>query len=291
MSMIRKYMRSRFHYGKILEIDFSQLEIYVLAHLSGDPTLKSHLRTGKDLHAISAEALFGPNYTPKMRKVAKQLSFQLQYGAGYKSMAQSNNITEQLAKNFIDDYYARYPKIKAYHDALYETIVSNRVSDGSERTKLGVPAGKSKVQSETGRIYTYVEQDAPEWMRTPKFPGATPVYATFSPTKVKNYQNQGMATGDIVPVIMGKLFRRLNEFNSMHPHYRPVRFINTVHDSFVFDCMNEDPVMREWARIALSIMEDSKNILKQELNIDFTMDLKAEAEYGDNWLDMEELIL
>ena len=223
MSDILKHYTSRFPDGYLLEVDFSQLEILVLAFLSGDEQLRKDLLSGADLHTISAQKLFGVSKpSDKQRKIAKMLSFQLQYGSGAKNMAQSNGIPEATAKKFIENYYDRYPGVKKYQDDMIKKVEANR-TPSSERTKLGRPAGVSEVRSLTGRRYTFKEQDAPEWSARD---------ASFSPTQIKNYPTQGFATGDIVPLALGKLF----------------------------DC-NSKLVAKKWAKEAKSIMEDSPKYL------------------------------
>ena len=282
-------MVSRYEYGRILEIDYSQLEIYVLAHLSGDKQLKRDLLSGEDLHAISAGRLFGPKWTPDDRKVAKQLSFQLQYGAGYKSMAATNNIDEELAKKFIENYYDRYPDVKKYQDGLAARAKYERQRIGNKRTAKGYPAGTWKYVSETNRIYTFVETDAPDWMAHPKYGGAS-IHTSFSPTKVKNYPNQGMATGDIVPMMMGVLHRELIEWNNNHSRYGcdPVLFVNTVHDSFVFDCVTEKAALAWW-NTARIILKQTPKYCKDLLGFEFNMPLNCDAEIGENWHDMKKI--
>lgn len=280
-------MVSRFENGRILEIDYSQLEIYVLAHLSGDAQLKRDLLSGADLHAISAERLFGPRWTPADRKVAKQLSFQLQYGAGYKSMAATNNIDEELAKKFIENYYDRYPDVKKYQDGLAARAKIERQRIGDKRTAKGYPAGTWKYVSETNRIYTFVETDAPDWMAQPKYGGAA-VHTSFSPTKVKNYPNQGMATGDIVPMMLGVLHRALIAWNKKHFKKTEVVFVNTVHDSFVFDCSREQYARAWWATASL-ILKETPKYCKDILGFEFNMPLNCDAEIGTNWHDMKDI--
>lgn len=286
MSEIRKYITSRHSDGVLLEIDYSQLEIFVLAHLSQCSALKSDLLSGVDIHAKSARRLFGFGFTKKQRKIAKQLSFQLQYGAGYKSMALSNAIPEAQAKKFIDNYYSMYPGVAEYHASMKDAVEMNKVPSG-QRSKKGYPVAKSLYKSETGRIYTFVESDAPEWMANPKFPGATPVHTTFSPTKIKNYQNQGYATGDIVPLVLGNLWRELNLFNSAY-NLDVVRIVNTVHDSVLFDCYNEKYALM-WAKRAKKVMESAPDMLANQLGVDFTMPLYVEAAAGWDWYTMRVL--
>lgn len=289
MSNIRKYMVSRWPNGRILEIDYSQLEVFVLAHLSGDTQLQIDLLSGADLHCISAERLFGSGYTPAQRKIAKRLSFQLQYGSGYKAMAASNNIPEELAKKFITNYFDRYPDVKRYQDMLSSRARLERRMIGNKRTIKGYPAGTWKYVSETNRIYTFVETDAPDWMAHPKFGSALSIHTSFSPTKVKNYPNQGMATGDIVPMMMGVLHRELIAWNKKcFNDEKKVLFVNTVHDSFVFDCKDEPYAIAWWAR-ASDILRQTPKYCKDILGFEFNMPLNCDAEIGKNWYDMKNV--
>jgi DNA polymerase-1 len=226
MSDIRKAFVSRWAGGYILELDFSQLEIYALAFLSGDKQLKADLLSGADLHGISATNLFGKHYTPNQRKIAKTLSFQLQYGAGAKSMAKTNNIDEKIARKFIELYYARYKGVDEWQKNVAREVAKNRVpaSASGQRTPSGNPAASSTIVTATGRRYYFQEQDAPDW---------TDFDTTFSPTQMKNFPVQGFATGDIVPLVLGKI--HLYMANNHELWGNLVRLINTVHDSVVFD--------------------------------------------------------
>lgn len=279
MSDIRKAFVSRYtDTGVLLELDYSQLEIYVLAYLSGDKQLKEDLLSGKDLHNISATMLFGHAFTPAERKIAKQLSFQLQYGAGARSMAETNNIRLELAETFIRKYYERYTGVAAYQKAKIAEVDANRQSS-LMRTKSGLPAGISKISSETGRIYTFVEMDSPDWMK--KATG-------FSPTKVKNYFTQGFATGDIVPTVLGVLHRELKQWCKTRKYTKDVILVNTIHDSVMFDCESRSAAI-EWATRAKEIMESAPDILKKVYNIDFDLPLKVGVEMGVSWYDMKVL--
>ena len=198
---IRKCFTSRWPDGVLLELDFKQLEVFVLAYLSNDKVLRRDLLSGKDLHAISATSLFGSRYTDKQRTIAKQLSFQLQYGAKAKGMAHKLGIPVHVATRFIKQYYDRYPGVKAYQDAQIALVKSNRqISDRT--TATGIPIGFSQIQDpNTNRIYTF-------WERENRY---SPTGVSFNENEIKNYRVQGLATGDIVPMIEGKLYRVLKE--------------------------------------------------------------------------------
>jgi hypothetical protein len=109
---------------------------------------------------------------------------------------------------------------------------------------------------------------------------------TFSPTKVKNYQVQGYATGDIVPVVLGALWRNMLLFNAAREE-RVINLINTVHDSVLFDCDNI-VVAFEWAHVAKTVMESAPKLVYDRLGVEFSMPLKVEAEIGKDWFNMKE---
>ena len=107
---------------------------------------------------------------------------------------------------------------------------------------------------------------------------------SFSPTQIKNYQVQGFATADIVPLVLGKVYRWLR--NSQYDG--KALFINTIHDSLMLDCISENTAISV-AKSVKVIMEEAVRYLKNEFNIDFNLPLKAEAEIGRTWNDMKKL--
>jgi len=221
--------------------------------------------------------LFGSKFSPKQRKIAKQLSFQLQYGAGASSMAKKNGIPIELAKKFIKNYYARYPRVKRFQQETIEEIKKNRKLS-QQRTTKGNPAGISTLKSETGRRYTFIEQDAPDYSLH------TGVTTSFSPTQAKNYLVQGFATADIVPMILGKLYRHLCKW----PVEEQILMVNTVHDSVLFDCETR-LAAEQWAKHAKRIMESAPLYLKQVFDITFDLPLNVNIEIGRDWMNMKPL--
>ena len=277
MSQIRECFTSRFIQGCLLEVDFSQLEVLALAYLSNDAALRSDLISGKDLHAISASMLFGDDYTPAQRKIAKQLSFQLQYGAQAKSMAETNGIPVSVAKDFISNYYKRYPGVGIWQEKIAKEVLANRRTDG-RRTAKGKPAGVSTLKSITGREYTFVEQDIPEEVYRKKGSRDT----SFSPTQMKNYLVQGFATADIVPMVLGKLLRSSSRWGNGG------LLVATIHDSVVFDVVHKKNVLSLY-RVVKEIMEDAPRYLKEDFGINFDLPLRAEGEFGTDWGNMSSI--
>src|SRR3990167_6042155 len=125
MSRIKECFTSRFHLGVLMEADYKQLEVCVLAVLSGDKQLKSDLLSGMDLHELRAKELFRTvAVTKEQRRIAKALSFQLQYGSGPNNMAVNLGIPINVAKAFINLYYERYPAVADWQNANIALVKS-----------------------------------------------------------------------------------------------------------------------------------------------------------------------
>ena len=286
MSDIKKYFESRWPLGYIVEMDFSQLEVIVLAYLSQDKQLIDDILSGRDMHCVRAaelygvsEALFvreylaGDKAREAQRKLAKAFSFQLQYGAGPTSMAKSNNVSVKIAKEFIENYYNRYPRIKEWQDELAaEVQMTRRLTKA--HTATGFPAGQGFHRSETGRIYVFNEYDN----------DYKPGHTRFSSTQMKNYPVQGLATADIVPMILGKIYRRIKTEVDLHNRFL---MINTIHDSIIFD-VSDKGTLDKGVPIIKEVMENAPKYLKSQFGMDFNLPLKVDVEYGKNWLEMEK---
>jgi len=115
--------------GKILvSADYSQIELRVLAHLSGDPTLLEAFRNNEDIHARTAGLLFDvplDKVTPDMRRNAKTINFGIIYGMGPQKLAQEMHISMKEAKAFIERYFERLSKLKAFYDTIEEDAKQN----------------------------------------------------------------------------------------------------------------------------------------------------------------------
>lgn len=101
----------------IVSADYSQIELRIMAHLSGDKTLIAAFQNGEDVHRRTAAEVFGTateNVTPEQRRYAKTINFGLIYGMGQYGLAKSLGIDNLSAKTFIDRYFARYPGVAEY---------------------------------------------------------------------------------------------------------------------------------------------------------------------------------
>lgn len=103
----------------ILSADYSQIELRLLAHVSGDENLIDAFVSGIDVHTMTAAKVFGvdiPDVTKDMRRKAKAVNFGIVYGQSKYGLAKSIGISNDEAQNFIDKYFEHYPKIKEYMD-------------------------------------------------------------------------------------------------------------------------------------------------------------------------------
>ena len=117
-------MRSMFvpSAGNVLvDADYKQIELKILAHYSGDPKLVDAFNTGADIHTSTAAEVFGVDpteVTPEMRRDAKAVNFGIIYGISNYGLSQNISIPQKKADEYINRYFERFPSVKAYLDAL-----------------------------------------------------------------------------------------------------------------------------------------------------------------------------
>ena len=139
----------------IIDADYSQIELRILAHVSGDANMIEAFQSGADIHTATAATVFGvpePEVTSDMRKKAKAVNFGILYGIGAFSLSDDLGISRAQAQEYIDRYLASYPGIDAY---LKKTI-SDAYDTGYVTTLFGrrryIPelSGKNKMQQKFG---------------------------------------------------------------------------------------------------------------------------------------------
>ncbi len=295
MSEIRKCFTSRWgQQGCLIEADYSQLEIICLAFLCQDIQMYDDINCGRDMHTMRAALMYGideSDVTPRQRRNAKQFSFQLQYGAGAKSMSESIGCPIKIAQKFIKDYYNRYPRVAEWQDMVAESFLNTRIPS-SRITVSHKTAGKGWFTSITGRRYVMYEDDNPFYKPGQRagFRKLEPA-TNFSPTKMKNYPVQGFATGDIVPMMLGELN---NWMLSRSPDLTQCLLINTVHDSLVIDAKFDIGRKKDARPLKLFCfalqkrLQTAPALLKEKFGIDFDLPLKVDIKVGVDWGSMKE---
>jgi len=107
----------------LLSADYSQIELRIMAHLSGDNNLKEAFFHGQDIHTRTAAEIFQispENVTPSMRREAKVINFGVIYGMSHIGLSQELGITKEEAKKYIENYFQKYQGVKTYIDKILE---------------------------------------------------------------------------------------------------------------------------------------------------------------------------
>ena len=121
---------------RIVSLDYSQIELRILAHVARIPALKQAFRDGLDIHAMTASQMFGvpiEGMDPMIRRRAKAINFGVIYGISGFGLARNLRIPRAEAQSFIDTYFERFPEIRAYMDRT----VAEAKQDGFVRTLFG----------------------------------------------------------------------------------------------------------------------------------------------------------
>ncbi|WQS73058.1 DNA polymerase I [Helicobacter pylori] len=107
----------------LLGVDYSQIELRLLAHFSQDKDLMEAFLKGRDIHLETSKALFGEELAKEKRSIAKSINFGLVYGMGSKKLSETLNIPLSEAKSYIEAYFKRFPSIKDYLNGMKEEIL------------------------------------------------------------------------------------------------------------------------------------------------------------------------
>ena len=120
----------------LVDADYSQIELRLLAHMAGDEKMIEAFRSGRDFHTITAAQVFGvepDQVSPEMRRSAKAVNFGIVYGISAFSLSQDIGVTVAQAKAYMDRYFATYPGVRAYMDH----VVAQAKRDGYVSTLMG----------------------------------------------------------------------------------------------------------------------------------------------------------
>ena len=194
--------------GYIVAADYSQIELRLMAELSRDPALLEGFRNGADIHADTASRIFHtplPEVSKEQRRQAKVANFGIIYGISAFGLAQRMDIPRGEAKNFIEQYFIHYPKVKEYMD---KAIAGARES-GYVTTAFGRKRFLPDINSRNQTVRSLAERNA------------------------INAPVQGSAA-DIIKMAMINVYKRLKEDG-----YRS-RMVLQVHDELVFDVVPDE---------------------------------------------------
>ncbi len=187
----------------LVSADYSQIELRVLAHLSGDESLIKAFKEGADIHRYTASLIFNEpmkSVTDSMRDSAKTVNFGILYGMGAYSLAKNLGITNDSAKDFIKAYFDRYPSVKSYLDGTLE-----------------------KARKD-GYVMTYFKRRR----YIPEILSHDPRAKSFAERTAINMPIQGTAS-DIIKIAMREIAKKLDA------KYPACRMILQVHDELLFE--------------------------------------------------------
>ena len=187
-----------------LAVDYSQIELRLLAHLSGDEHLVRAFNEGEDFHAETAARVFGvpvSEVTPDLRSRAKAVNFGIVYGQQAYGLSQSLHISMAEARDMIDRYYEAYPGVRTFLD----NVVARAKQTGYAETMYG------------------------RRRHIPELKAKNPQLRGFGERTAMNHPMQGTAA-DIIKITMARVSRRLEE-EGFAAH-----MILQVHDELDFEC-------------------------------------------------------
>ena len=260
-----------------IEFDYAQLEVRVLALASGDSHLIADINSGRDMHTFFASKIFRrreSGITKSERKIAKGFSFQLQYGAGARSIAEHWGVDITLAHRFIEEYYTRYTGVESWQVASmnYAHEHMEYLGDRDPETNESIPScliPSIWKDKNTGEPVTHYRVLAMK----PKFTGVKSY--TPPPTKCKNYPIQGAAS-DIVMMMLSRF----------HAKTKCLKLVNTVHDSFL--AVVHKNKLEEGIKEGENILISVPKVLKNSFIVSTPVPFPVDYTHGDTLEEVKE---
>jgi DNA polymerase-1 len=280
---------------RLVAADYSQIELRVLAHLSGDATMRAAFDRDEDIHARVASQVYGVGLnavTSEMRRVAKAVNFGVIYGQSPFGLSKMLDIDQQEATEFIRAYFAGYPGISRY----LETILADCCRDGYVSTILGRRRSIRGVRPPNAAAVAAPDEselaDVPEpeglpdaefsaaetrmeWEPNASVPplhgnaGLAIPQRNLAERTAINTVIQGSAA-DIIKLAMINIHRRLRSEKWAS------RMLLQIHDELVFESPPE-----ELDRLVKMVREEMSGVMQ------LSVPLKVDAKTGSNWADCE----
>lgn len=226
----------------LLDADYSQIELRVLASVCGDENMQNAFISGEDIHTSTAAKVFDmPEdfVTPEMRRAAKAVNFGIIYGIGAFSLSQDIGVSVAKAKEYINDYFSHYPKVKEFMDKTVE--------DGRDNGYVTTIFGRRR----------YI----------PELAASNKILRAFGERAAMNAPIQG-AAADIIKVAMVKVYQRLKSENIN------AKLILQVHDELIIEASVAD---KDKAKAILG--EEMMNAVK--LKVPLTADVNVGKSWYD----------
>jgi DNA polymerase-1 len=233
--------------GKILvSADYSQIELRIMAHLSGDAELCDSFRRGEDIHARTAALMFGTEagaVTAEQRRAAKAINFGIIYGMGAYGLSQQLAIDQKQAKEFIERYFERYPGVRVWLDRTIEEAKRT----GYVETLLGRRRYLPEITSTNRSVVQFAERMAIN----------TPVQGTAA---------------DMIKQAMLAIDRELQQKKGTDPF--SALMVLQIHDELLFEVPE-----READRLVAMVIERMEGVMK------LAVPVKVDVGRGLNWAE------
>ena len=235
------------HGFDLVAFDYSQIEMRVLAWLSGDKALGDIFKKGQDIHTEVASRVFGVpdlDVTKDMRRKAKVINFGIVYGMGVSSLKKNLNSTMEEAETFYENFFKQFPKIRDYFDKVK-----------NDARKLGY------TTTAYGRRRQF-----------PMINSSLPFVRAEAERMAINAPIQGTATADIIKMAMRDVDSKLNELN-LHDS---AQLVLQVHDELIYE-VKKDARQDEAIKLIKETMENVGHV---------PVPLVVNVAIGQNWGDL-----
>jgi DNA polymerase-1 len=245
--LIRKAFIARDENYTLVSADYSQIELRIIAALSGEENMIAAFKNNEDIHKSTAAKVFNvalADVTKEQRSNAKTVNFGIIYGVSAFGLSNQTDLSRKEAADLIDAYYASYPKLKSYMQDQVDFAREN----GYVQTVLGRRRYLKDINSANMMVKSGAERNA------------------------VNAPIQGSAA-DIIKIAMINIQKKLEEKNPDGLGWKS-KMLLQVHDELVFDVHNSE-------------LEKIKPMIKHEMENAFIMDVPLDVEIGEgkNWLE------
>lgn len=244
---LRRIFRSKWKNGVILQADFSQMELRILAHLSQEPAMLRVFHEDGDIHKLTASKIYGKlekDVTKEERYLAKTVNFGVVYGMEAGRLSSETGMSFPEADKFLDDWKRAYPHVRKYMAKVRrECLLYHKVTDMFGRVRrLPIIDPQSRLGAHTLR-------------------------------QAGNFPVQGPA-GFLTLLCMNRIFDMLRGMKS--------KIVGTVHDSIVFDCPLSEAALVEGIVTEICETPDTK-----DFGFELTVPLKIDIGIGPNWGELK----
>ncbi len=226
----------------LIDADYSQIELRLLAHISGDEVMRNAFRNGFDIHTVTASQVFGVQpdaVTPEMRRHAKAVNFGIVYGISRFALAEDLGVSRKEADDYMNHYFATYSGVRHYMDEIVKTAKKQ----GYVATIMGRRRYLPELESPVFNIRAFGERVA------------------------LNAPIQG-SSADIIKLAMINTARRLRAEN------RKAKLILQIHDELIIEAP-----LAEAEQIKTLLREEMENVMR--LSVPLTVDVAAGKNWAE----------